>query len=314
MRVGRRALLAGAATVAIGCSRREAPVDPVAPAPTRAPPAPPVPDADVRGATKLVTLDFDPSSISPTTVAIVPTWGGAGARFPVVVALHGRGEALKGPALGAMGWPRDYALVHAIERICAPPVTPADLEFFVDDARLAKLNRDLLARPFGGLVVVCPYVPDIDLRSDGPARAYGRFILGELLPRVRRELPVLSSPESTGIDGISMGGATALRVGLYNPESFGAVGALQAAIFEDQAQEWAELAKAALAKKPGLKLRLLTSDRDGFRAANTRASEAWRAAAVAHEFVDIPGPHDYPFNRGPGSYELLAWHDRALER
>ena len=35
---------------------------------------------------------------------------------------------------------------------------------------------------------------------------------------------------------------------------------------------------------------------------------------VAHDFADIPGPHDYPFNRGPGAIELLLWHDRVLAR
>ena len=54
-----------------------------------------------------------------------------------------------------------------------------------------------------------------------------------MLPRVRRETPALSRPETTGIDGVSLGGALALRIGFYNPKSFGALGALQPAISVD---------------------------------------------------------------------------------
>jgi hypothetical protein len=61
-----------------------------------------------------------------------------------------------------------------------------------------------------------------------------------------------------------------------------------------------------------MKLRLLTSREDYFHNAITSLSAAWRFAGVAHDFADLPGPHDYVFNRGPGSIELLLWHDRAL--
>ena len=75
-----------------------------------------------------------------------------------------------------------------------------------------------------------------------------------------------------------------------------------------------ELARAARSKRPSLKLRLLTSSDDYFRDAILELSSAWRAAGVLHDFADVPGPHDYIFNRGPGSIELLTWHDRALAR
>jgi len=35
-------------------------------------------------------------------------------------------------------------------------------------------------------------------------------------------------------------------------------------------------------------------------------------AGVDNELAVIPGPHDYEFNRGPGVYEMLVFHDRAL--
>lgn len=323
--IGRRRFLESVSSATLlalaACSRREqraAASDPVqgnpanapAPAPTRLPEMPP-PDATAlpRGQVGTETWAFDNGG---RAVVIVPSWVEPNQKLPVLIALHGRGEANKGPVEGAMGWPRDYALLRAIERVCAPPLSSADLEGFVDPKRLAELNDELTAQPFKGMVVVCPYLPDVDLRKPGPIKEYGRYLLDVVLPRVRAELPVLPSPAATGIDGVSLGGAVALRVGLGNPDAFGAVGSLQAALGEDQVQEFTDLAKAARAKNPALKLRLLTSKEDPFRGAISHTSLAWRAAGIDHDYADVPGPHDYPFNRGPGAIEMLIWHDRML--
>jgi len=248
-------------------------------------------------------------------VVIVPAHATAENRLPVVVALHGRGEALKGPAVGVYGWPRDYALVRAMTRVSAPPLRRDDYEGFVEPEVLARTNAQLRASPFRGLVVVCPYVPDIELRkpsAPGALKAYGSFVVSMLLPRVRAELPVLDAPEACGIDGVSLGGAVALRVGLAHPEVFGAVGSLQAAISDEQIDEFTRLAQAARQRRPTLALRLLTSRQDYFHSVISRTSAAWKKAGIVHEFADGPGPHDYPFNRGPGAIEMLLWHDRVL--
>jgi enterochelin esterase-like enzyme len=246
------------------------------------------------------------------TVVLVPAWGTAGAKFPVLVALHGRGEAVKPPALGAMGWPRDYAMLKAIERVRNPPVTASDLEGFVDSERLTRMNAQLKEKPFGGLIVVCPHMSDVNVHS-AELRPFQKVLVDAILPRVRKETPALSAPGSTGIDGVSLGGAAALRIGLAS-DTFGAVGSLQAAVSEEHAIELTELAKAALARRPGLKLRLVTSHEDYFRAAIEKLSATWKSAGVAHDYADVPGPHDYAFNRGPGSFELLTWYDRTLSR
>ena len=297
------------------CSRGDSPraaASNPAPVPSKLPEMP-APDAAVlpRGQVGTQTWTFDSGG---RAVVIVPSWtAGAGAeKLPVLIALHGRGEANKGPVEGVMGWPRDYALLRAIERVCAPPLTSADLEGFVDPKRLADLNSGLVANPFKGLVIVCPYLPDLDLRKPAPMKDYGRYLLETVLPRVRAELPVSSAPGATGIDGVSLGGAVALRVGLGNPEAFGAVGTLQAALGEDQVAEFTELAKAARAKNASLKLRLLTSKDDYFRGAIGHTSASWKAAGIDHDYADVPGPHDYPFNRGPGAIVMLVWHDRML--
>jgi iron(III)-salmochelin esterase len=308
--VKRRAFLLGIA--ASSCTRHDKSAPPVSS-------ALPVPTASIEASTRgwrLLEWTFPsaPGSAQQRAVILAPNWGGPDTRFPVVVALHGRGEALKGPEQGAMGWARDYALTRAFERICAPPLNDGDFEGLSDPVHMESMNRSLGERPFGGLIIACPYLPDLNLLSTAEQKAYGRFVIDTLLPRVRSEMPALTSPESTGIDGVSLGGHVALRVGLGAPEVFGAVGALQPAIWETQAAEWTELAKAARAKRPTLKLRLTTSHDDMYRAAIVRTSEAWRGAGVAHDFADLPGPHDYVFNRGSGSLELLFWHDRVLAR
>lgn len=295
---GRRALLAGAAAAA-ACSRSEG-------ASGGSPQ--PIVSANVR----IVEWDFGPQPFGQArAVVVIPTWGGSSALFPVLVALHGRGEALKPPPEGAYGWARDYAMVRAIDRLRSPPLREADYEGFVEPARLADTNASLATLPFRGLVVVCPWLPDLRPAATADIAAYARFVVETLLPRVHREAPALRGPEATGIDGVSLGGITALRLGLTCPETFGAVGAIQPAISDGQNAEWTALAESARAMRPSMKLRLLTSHDDYFREPIGSLSAAWRAAGVVHDFAELPGPHDYVFNRGPGSIELLLWHDRS---
>jgi iron(III)-salmochelin esterase len=247
-------------------------------------------------------------------VVLVPTVGATDARFPVVVALHGRGEALKRPADGAMGWPRDYALVRAYDRLRAPPLRESDYEGLAEPARMADANAALALHPFGGLIVVCPWLPDVHGACTADISAETRFVLETLLPRVRRETPALSTPEATGIDGVSLGGVLALRMGLSYPDVFGAAGGIQPAFADGQSAEWTALAQSALSRRPEMHLRLLTSHDDYFHDPIVNVSRAWSGAGVAHEFADLLGPHDYVFNRGPGSIELLMWNARALAR
>jgi hypothetical protein len=264
---------------------------------------------------RTVQWDFGPQPWGNARASIVvPAWGSPTTRFPVLVALHGRGEALKPPAEGALGWPRDYAMVRAFERLRSPPLTDGDYEGFVDRDRMVDANAALAKAPFGGLIVACPWLPDLSSARENEVAAYARFVLDVLLPRVRRETPAHTSSEATGIDGVSLGGSVALRIGLTFAESFGAVGGIQPALSESQTPEWTALAQVARARRPGLKLRLLTSHDDYFRDAIVAVSQAWAAAGLSHDFAEVVGPHDYAFNRGPGSLELLMWHDRALAR
>jgi iron(III)-salmochelin esterase len=315
LRLRRRGVTLGLLTFLLGCQRRSeaATALPLSPPDVGTPSPPPPPDAGTRGSTRLLDWTFD-GAVSTKTAVVVPIWGGTDARFPVLVALHGRGEARKPPAEGALGWPRDYALLRAIARVAAPPLQPVDFEGFVDAQRLSALNQQLATRSFGGLIVACPYVPDLDLADEAAVAAFGAFLTDVLLPRIRRETPARAEASATGIDGVSLGGALSLAIGLGSPLAFGAVGALQPALDAADATRWATRAKGARTVNPGLALRLLTSDGDHFREAVRRTSSAFHDAGIAHDFELVVGPHDYPFNRGPGSIEMLLWHDRTLAR
>jgi hypothetical protein len=233
---------------------------------------------------------------------------GARGPLPLVVALHGAGEARRGRGRGHLGWPEDYALEEAFAALLAAPLSSEAYRGLVDEAHLAARNRALAARAFRGLVVVAPYTPNLLAESVGAPSilAFGDWVAGPLLDAVRREVP-LASPDAAGIDGVSLGGRMALEVGLRHPDRFQSVGAIQPAVRGRVG------AIAALAR-PGQALRLLSSRRDPFLPATRALSEAWTSASLSHELLVVPGPHDYVFNRGPGSVELLYFHDAVLGR
>jgi enterochelin esterase-like enzyme len=270
------------------------------------------------GAPLLGELMFDFPSVSfgaERALAIVPRGQEAGERFPVLVALHGRGESVRGSTACARGWMDDYELGRSIERLGSPPLSREDFRGFVDDARLARLNASLIERPYRGLIVVCPWVPDIlsnrDRANLDVALPFGAFIVEELLPRVVAETPARTERAATGIDGVSLGGRASLLVGFAHAERFGAVGTLQAAVQDSEAAAFAARARSALGN--GLqRIRLLTSDRDPFAGPIAEMHRAFDEGRIEHDYLVIPGPHDYAFNRGPGGIEMLLWHDRVL--
>lgn len=258
--------------------------------------------------------EYPTSEVGVERVVVLLPEREASARFPVLVALHGRGEALKGPEAGARGWVDDYWLPTTIERLSRPPISLEDLRGFADDARLARLNQSLKERPYQGLIVVCPYTPDTLPADESIDKALplARFVVETVLPRVYRETPAIGTPESTGVDGVSLGGRAALGIGLLHPKSFAGVSALQAALRSDNSQDILRRAREAKKEKPDLRVRLLTSSDDYFLKANTLLAEALNREGIASQLVNVPGPHDYDFNRGPGGYEMLMFHDRVL--
>lgn len=278
--------------------------------------APRPPPAEQNGARRReLTWRFENGPFGPNDVVIsIPEGASPQRRLPVLVALHGRGESRKGNERGARGWIDDYELDHALDRLGEPPLGSEDFQGYVSGPRLRRINRELRAHPYDGLIVVCPYLPDVLRRGAAfeRASAFADFIVDVLLPRVYAETPAIGTPESTGIDGVSLGGRASLLVAAARPRAFGAVGALQAALDGGEIGRFAELTARAAEQNPKLRLRLLTSQQDYFRRVNQRLSAALTKRGVRHQYLNVVGTHGYRFNRGPGAIEMLLFHDRAL--
>ena len=295
----RELLLAGAGLALSGCHRT-----PPSEATVPAEAGPPPPGGAWR------VLSFPPApdyAEGQRAQLLVPD---APASTPLLIALHGRGEAGRGLDIGAGAWPSEYALDRLHRRLLAPPLTGGDLQGMFSAARLERLNASLAEAPYKGLSVACPATPVLTDRSVGGAQAYGRFLVETLLPRMRKETGSTANRAATGIDGVSMGGRVALFVGLTHPEIFGVVGALQPAINVDEAPLISELARAANARASVL-IRLVSSEADPFLPAVRAASERLARDGVIHELLVVPGNHGYEFNRGPGGAEMLLWHERV---
>lgn len=282
---------------------------PTAPPSSRSasPPPKPLPPREL-------TWTYPHNAVGPMQVVVSIPAHRKGRKFPVLVALHGRGEAFKGAARGARGWVEDYRMPKAIERLHDPPLDDKDFGGMSDPARLSRINKSLANQPYRGLIVVCPYTPDI-LAGDRPFSAvkpFAHFVVDELLPRVYRETPALGTRASTGIDGVSLGGRASLLVGFMRPTAFHVVASLQAAFDAAEAPALVRLAKQAREKNPGLVIRLLTSSHDFFREDNYAIAHGMTREKIPHQLVEVPGTHSYEFNRGPGVYEMLLFHDRAL--
>ena len=300
--VDRRALLLGGLAFAAACRREER--DP----PRRGTPPP-------GGAWRLASFDPGPGAPEGQRAMLLAPWPAAGGPEPVarplLVALHGRGEAGRGLDVGAGGWPNDYHLDRLHRRLLAPPLVPPDLRGMVSAERLARLNASLAASPYRGLGVACPYTPDLRDKSAEGAQGFARFVIEVLLARLRIEAGSTAPRSAIGIDGVSMGGRLSLLIGLTHPEIFGAVGALQPAIGVQEAPQISALAQAAMSQQKVL-LRLVSSDQDYFLPAVRAASDRMKADGVPHELVVTPGDHSYEWNRGPGGAEMLLWHERVL--
>ena len=238
-----------------------------------------------------------------------------GERYPIVVALHGRGEAQQGPERGYLGWTTRYGLPDHFGALMRGRLYASDYRGYVREAHLDAVNASLRERPFRGLMVVTPYIPDVGREGVASERLaeIGDWLSGPLLEAVRERFDgAARTREGTSIDGISLGGRVALTVGFAHPEVFGVVGGMQPAIRGDEAA----LASRALeaAEVQPQRIRLLSSEEDPFLEATRALSRALGERRVSHRLTVVPGPHDYGFNRGPAGIEMLYFHDRALAR
>lgn len=234
-------------------------------------------------------------------------------RLPLVVALHGAAEARRGPQRGALGWNVDYRLPDAFAALLRGRLARADYRGLVTNAHLRYVNEMLRVRPFRGVCVVTPYTPDLLDQQPGSdsLRRWSDWVAGPFLQQVRAQHPFVAQTRAgTAIAGVSLGGMLALDAGLAHPQAFALVVAIQPAI---TARVPALAAKASQTRTPP-ELVLITSTGDHFLAPTRELSTHLRARGISHITEEMPGPHDYVFNRGPGALEMLRLADAELAR
>lgn len=160
-------------------------------------------------------------------VLLTPRHLDAGQKLPLVVLLHGLGET-SNEKEGAYAWFAKYGLGSAWNRLKRAPVEPKSRRGEWTAPRLREVNEELAVRPFRGFAMACPYMPKPAGRTD--LGAYAQWIGDCLVPRVRRETPVLETSDRTYLCGVSLGGYVALEVLVRRPQMFGAWAGVQTAI------------------------------------------------------------------------------------
>lgn len=213
----------------------------------------------------------------------VPTHLASGERVPLLVLLHGLGET-GDERTGAWAWFERYGLGTSYDRIRA-------------------------RGGMRGLVLACPYMPDLPIRDPRSFDDYARWLVEVVVARARLEAPVLAAPPSTYLCGCSLGGHFSLEVMLRRADAFGAWGGVQTAIDEAAGQRYARELAAALARSGARPLLVETSTGDPFRAGNLALSTALTKVGVANTLIELPGPHDQQWLRTSGTERMLTWFD-----
>jgi hypothetical protein len=311
----RRSFALLGATALAGCSKSSASEIPLSKSAASAAPPPSksaAPDAapDAPGWTWR-SIHFPASDDQPDGQAAELLSPKGACSLPTIVALHGRGESGHGLDAGAHGWETLYELARMPERLHAPPITSDDVKGFLDDARLAAINRSLAKAAYEGLCVACPYTPNLGLPDDGEVQPFARFVVNQLLPKASSLTGAPRKRDNTGIDGVSMGGRLAMLVGFTHPDAFASIGAMQPQINVAEAPMFAELARKAHEKHP-FAFRLVSSDGDPFLDSVRALDKELTRVGVPHETIVTAGPHDYIWNKGPGGCEMLLFHERVL--
>lgn len=301
--IDRRLFLASSVAM-LGCRRRRHTAARAHVAPSVSAPL----AADPRAHLEVLDWELSDDSGERRCVVLVPKGIKAGTKLPLLVALHGLGETTS-PKKGAYGWLDSYQLDQILHRLRTPPLDADAFQGLVTDTRLAEINAELAKRPFGGLVIACPYLPR-GIGGELTYDAYGKWLGERLIPKLRNETPCIPTTSATGIDGVSLGGITALRIGLQRADLFGAIGALQPAVNDEEIAD--ALAATVAEKLAGRPLRIVTSTEDSYRYALEALDRKLWDRKVTHQFFVSEGPHDYVWNQGPGGLEMVLWHDRVL--
>jgi len=250
---------------------------------------------------------------SPPTLGrvrvIVPSGLSSSARLPILVLLHGLGET-RSPELGLPAWLSAYGLASAWERLQSGDVKREQYDYLTPE-EFAELNAALRARPFQGLCVVCPFLPNPYRGGDWVTSLarYASWLTEKLLPAVRSELGGAVHAERAGLAGVSLGGFSALESFLQRPRTFVTLGSVQGAFSKIYAQAAARRLRES---GEGPAVYVATSTLDPYRVANEEFARSLQVAGANVHLRVRKGPHSQGWLREIGTLDALLWHDQAL--
>jgi enterochelin esterase-like enzyme len=178
--------------------------------------------------------------------------------------------------------------------------------------RIDRAIRDGKIPPF--LVVLVQGLPHVRyINSKDGTRPVEDVIIKDLLPHVDASYRTIPSRRHRAIEGMSMGGYGALRLGFKYPELFGTVSALAPSIkemkdeplvvtepfghdlaFFDAVGPWAIVEEHAAAIRDRTTVRLLVGDQDPLLPFTRKYSELLDSLRIEHQFAVAPGAdHTY---------------------
>ena len=139
--------------------------------------------------------------------------------------------------------------------------------------------------------------------AEGRGIAYGAFVAGTLRSEIERRFRTRPERACRGVAGASLGGVSALQIGLAHGRSFGLVLALSPVLTDPAIA--ADLEKAWVAAKPAApKAFLLDFDNDPLGAADLARFRKIAAANAARQAV---------LHRSPGGcHRLASWAERVI--
>lgn len=236
-----------------------------------------------------------------------------GAPLPVLVLLHGLGET-GNERDGAYAWAERYGLLTSYERLLGPPVDRGlRRKSFLRAPRAEAIHRQLAMHPFRGMVLVCPYTPNVFRMNTAQALDdYAAWLVEVLLPEVRSRTPVRNGMRWTGLDGCSLGGFISFQVFQRRPEAFFTCGGVQAAIGKGIGTQYAQRFHDIVQRLGPRRFHVETSTEDPYHDANVELARQLARRGLDHRLRVPPGPHNQPWLIEVGTLEMLLWHDRQL--
>jgi enterochelin esterase-like enzyme len=185
------------------------------------------------------------------------------------------------------------------------------------------------------IIVLVQGLPDVRyINSKDGTRPVEDVIIKDLIPHVDATYRTVAARASRAIEGMSMGGFGALRLGFKFPELFGTVSALAPSLTEMKTQPffvtepfgddqqyydavgpWTIVKSHAAAIRGRTTVRLLVGDQDKLLPAVRRYSDLLRSLRIDHEFAVAPGAehrYDQIIEHLPS--DALAFWRRAFAR